>query len=50
METEDPPGRSAAMNLDTKNLLPEVAAYIRSLEEKNRQLEKQLAKMQSLNE
>ena len=38
------------MNLDTKNLPPEVAAYIQSLEEKNRQLEKQLVKMQSLNE
>lgn len=33
------------MNLDTKNLPPEVAAYIRSLEEKNRQLEKQLVQM-----
>ena len=29
------------MNLDTKNLPPEVAAYIRSLEQKNQQLEKQ---------
>ena len=38
------------MNLDTKNLPPEVAAYIRSLEQKNQQLEKQLVKMQSLNE
>ena len=45
------------MNLDTQNLPPEVAAYIRSLEqEKQRleqekqQLEKQLVKMQSLNE
>ena len=38
------------MNLDTQNLPPEVAAYIRSLEEKNQQLEKQLVKMQSLNE
>ena len=38
------------MNLDTQNLPPEVAAYIRSLEQKNRQLEKQLVKMQSLNE
>ena len=38
------------MNLDTKNLPPEVAAYIRSLEQKNQQLEKQLVKLQSLNE
>ena len=38
------------MNPDTKNLPPEVAAYIRSLEQKNQQLEKQLVKMQSLNE
>ena len=45
------------MNLDTKHLPPEVAAYIRSLEQKtqqleqkNQQLEKQLVKMQSLNE
>lgn len=38
------------MNLDTQNLPPEVEAYIRSLEEKNQQLEKQLVKMQSLNE
>ena len=38
------------MNLDTKNLPPEVVAYIRSLEQKNQQLEKQLVKMQSLNE
>lgn len=38
------------MNLDTKNLPPEVAAYIRSLEQKNQQLERQLVKMQSLNE
>lgn len=45
------------MNLDTKNLPPEVAAYIRlleqekqRLEQKNQQLEKQLVKMQSLNE
>ena len=45
------------MNLDTKNLPPEVAAYIQSLEQKtqqleqkNQQLEKQLVKMQSLNE
>ena len=38
------------MNLDTQNLPPEVAAYIRSLEQKNQQLEKQLVKMQSLNE
>lgn len=33
------------MNLDTKNLPPEAEAYIRSLEEKNQQLEKQLVKM-----
>lgn len=33
-----------------KNLPPEVAAYIRSLEQKNQQLEKQLVKLQSLNE
>lgn len=33
------------MNLDTQNLPPEVEAYIRSLEEKNQQLEKQLVKM-----
>lgn len=38
------------MNLDTKNLPPEVAAYIRSLEQKSQRLEKQLLKMQSLNE
>ena len=33
------------MNLDTQNLPPEVEAYIRSLEEKNQQLEKQLVKI-----
>ena len=33
------------MNLDTKNLPPEVTAYIRLLEQKNQQLEKQLVKM-----
>ena len=38
------------MNLGTKNLPLEVAAYIRSLEQENQQLEKQLVKMQSLNE
>lgn len=52
------------MNLDTKNLPPEVAAYIRSLEQEKQRLEqrkqqleqekqlleKQLVKMQSLNE
>lgn len=38
------------MKLSTQNLSPEVAAYIRVLEEKNRQLGKQLVKMQSLNE
>ena len=35
---------------DTKNLPPEVAAYIRSLEKKNAALQQQLLKMQSLNE
>ena len=52
------------MNLDTQNLPPEVAAYIRSLEQEKQRLEqrkqqleqekqlleKQLVKMQSLNE
>ena len=38
------------MKKKKKNLPPEVAAYIRSLEQKNQQLEKQLVKMQSLNE
>ena len=52
------------MNLDTKNLPPEVAAYIRSLEQEKQRLEqrkqqleqekqlleKQLVKLQSLNE
>ena len=45
------------MNLDTQNLPPEVAAYIRSLEQEKQQLEqekqlleKQLVKLQSLNE
>ena len=45
------------MNLDTKNLPPEVAAYIRSLEQEKQRLEqekqkleKQLVKMQSMNE
>ena len=57
METENPPVRRTAINLDTQNLPPEVAAYIRSLEQEKQRLEqekqlleKQLVKMQSLNE